>query len=110
MKKGYMGLLLAWILAGMLPVAAARRPPERPVDINSATATELMQLPRVGARTAERILAWRQAHGRFRRLEDLLAVKGIGEKAFLRLRPHITLGGGEPAPEGGGPATAGDRQ
>jgi competence protein ComEA len=63
------------------------------VDLNSATVTELMQLPRVGARTAERILAWRRENGPFRRPEDLMAVRGIGEKAFQRLRPHITVAG-----------------
>jgi competence protein ComEA len=94
------GWLLAWALGGLLtgvPLQAAsraaRRAPERPVDLNSATITELMQLPRVGARTAERILAWRRENGPFRRPEDLMAVRGIGEKAFRRLRPHITVAG-----------------
>jgi competence protein ComEA len=64
------------------------------VDLNLASATELQQLPRVGPRTAGRIVAWRQAHGPFQRPEDLMAVKGIGEKAFRRLRPHIRVSGG----------------
>jgi competence protein ComEA len=76
-------------LSGTSLLGAPRRPPERPVDLNAATVTELMQLPRVGPKTAERIVAWRREHGRFRRPEDLMNVKGIGEKAFLRLRPHI---------------------
>ena len=78
-------------LAGLLLMAAPRRPPEQPVNLNTATLTELMQLPRVGPRTAERSLAFRQDHGPFQRPEELMNVKGIGEKAFLRLRPHILV-------------------
>ena len=70
-------------------VAAGSRPPEHPIDLNTATATELMELPRVGARTAARILAFRQEHGAFKCPEELMNVKGIGEKAFLRLKPHL---------------------
>ncbi len=87
-------LLLAALLA--LPLASAERAPLRPVNLNTATATELMQLPRVGAVTAERIVAFRKQHGGFRRVEELMNVKGIGEKSFHRLRPHLTLG---PAPK-----------
>jgi competence protein ComEA len=64
------------------------------VDLNAATATELMELPRVGARTAARIVAFRQEHGRFHRPEELMNIKGIGEKAFRRLQPHVTVGEG----------------
>jgi competence protein ComEA len=50
-----------------------------------------MQLPRVGPKTAQRIVAFREEHGSFQRPEDLMNVKGIGEKTFLRLRPYITV-------------------
>jgi competence protein ComEA len=84
---------LVWLLAlGLgLPLAGGSRAPEHPIDLNRASATELMQLPRVGRRTAERILAFRKQHGGFRRPEELLLVKGIGEKAFQRLRPHLCV-------------------
>ena len=85
-------LLLAALLA--LPLASAERAPLRPVNLNTATATELMQLPRVGAGGS--IVALRTGHGGFRRVEELMNVKGIGEKSFHRLRPHLTLG---PAPK-----------
>jgi competence protein ComEA len=88
-------LLGAWILAlglAWTPLPGGPRPlPERPVNLNTATLTELLQLPRVGPKTAERILAFRQEHGPFRRPEDIMNVKGIGEKAFLRLQPYITV-------------------
>jgi len=93
--------ILALGLAGALLLAAPRRPPEHPVDLNLATRTELMQLPRVGARTAERILAFRREHGPFRRAEDLMNVKGIGEKSYGRLQPYIMVDGLAPAREPG---------
>ena len=54
-------LALALALALPLSAAAGRGPraPQRPVNLNTATVTELMQLPRVGQRTAERIVAFR---------------------------------------------------
>jgi competence protein ComEA len=87
-------ILISWLIAFSLPLAAGPRAPEHPVDLNAATATELMELPRVGARTAARIVAFRQEHGRFRRPEELMNIKGIGEKAFRRLQPHVTVGEG----------------
>ncbi len=61
------------------------------VDLNRATQAELEQLPRIGPRTAERIVAFRTARGGFRRVEDLMLVQGIGEKTLERLRPHVTV-------------------
>jgi competence protein ComEA len=87
--------LAPWIFVLGLgsPLLGAPRPlPDHPVNVNTATVTELMQLPRIGPRTAARIVAFRQEHGPFRRPEDLMRVKGIGEKAFQRLKAHITAG------------------
>lgn len=78
-----------------LPLAAAGSPkakekaPVRPVNLNSATQTELMQLPHIGAKTAERILAFRKQHGSFQRPEELMNVKGVGEKSYARLKPYL---------------------
>jgi competence protein ComEA len=75
-----------------LVLGATDRAPQRPINLNTASVTELMQLPRIGARTAERILAFRKQHGGFQRPEELMNVKGIGEKRFLQLRPHVLAG------------------
>jgi len=83
------------VLALLLPAHGGRRRPKAPpapVDLNGATATELAQLPGVGPGLAARIVAHRKANGPFRRPEDLLEVKGVGEKAFLRMRPHVKAG------------------
>ncbi|MBM3780994.1 MAG: helix-hairpin-helix domain-containing protein [Acidobacteria bacterium] len=65
----------------------------RPIDLNAATARDLEALPGIGARTAQRILEYRQKAGGFRKIEELMNVRGIGEKSFLRLKPLVTVGG-----------------
>lgn len=93
MSNPFTPLALAFALA--FPLVAGARAPQRPVNLNTATVTELMQLPRIGQKTAERILAFRKQHGGFQRPEELMNVKGIGEKSFAKLRPFLTL---TPAP------------
>jgi len=65
-----------------------------PVDLNHATVEELMALPGIGKVTAERIVAFRKEHGPFTRVEDLMKVKGIGEKSFQKLRDHVKVSDG----------------
>ena len=72
--------------------AGAPRAQAELVDLNTATSARLETLPGVGPRTAERILEYRREHGRFARIEDLMEVRGIGERTFLRLRPLVTVG------------------
>jgi competence protein ComEA len=62
-----------------------------PVNINTATQAQLEALPGVGAKAAERILEYRQKNGGFKKVEDLMNVKGIGEKSFLKLKPLLTI-------------------
>ena len=66
------------------------------IDLNAATSLELETLPGVGPRTAERIIEHRREHGGFERIEDLMDVRGIGERTFLRLRPLVTVAVPEP--------------
>ena len=61
--------------------------------MNTASAGELTRLPRVGEKLADRIVAHRQKNGPFRRIEDLMEVKGIGEKMFQGLKPYVTISG-----------------
>lgn len=64
------------------------------VDLNRATTVELEALPEVGPVTAAAILAWRDEHGGFSAVDELLEVDGIGEATLGQLRPFVTVGGG----------------
>ncbi len=61
------------------------------VNLNTATTEQLDRLPGVGPKTAALIIEYRQKNGGFKKVEDLMNVRGIGEKSFLRLRPLITV-------------------
>jgi comEA protein len=75
------------------PPAAARSAatPAAPVNLNTATQAQLETLPGIGAKAAQRILEYRQKNGNFKKPEDLMNVKGIGEKSFLKLKPFLTV-------------------
>ncbi|MGZ6972264.1 MAG: ComEA family DNA-binding protein [Thermoanaerobaculia bacterium] len=63
------------------------------VNLNQANATELARLPRLGPKLADRIVAHRKEHGPFSRVEDLMQVKGVGEKFFTALKPYLAVSG-----------------
>ena len=62
-----------------------------PLNINTATPAQLETLPGLGRAVAERIVEYRDKNGNFKKVEDLMNVKGIGEKSFLKLKPLITV-------------------
>jgi len=72
--------------------AKARATPGSPVNLNSASVAQLQTLPGIGASTAQRIVDYRQKNGSFKKIEELMNVKGIGEKSFLKLKPLISVG------------------
>jgi comEA protein len=61
------------------------------ININTAPASELIKLPRVGEKIAARIIEYRQKNGKFKRVHDIMKVKGIGEKTFENFREKITI-------------------
>ena len=62
-----------------------------PVDLNKASENQLTEVPGIGPSLAKRIVDFRNENGDFRRVEDLLRVRGIGEKSFEKIRPHVTV-------------------
>ena len=71
--------------------AKAAAAPAGPVNLNTATQAQLETLPGIGAAAAKRIIEYREKNGKFTKIEQLMNVKGIGEKSFLKLKPLITV-------------------
>jgi competence protein ComEA len=93
-------LVIASLLAVAPPAAVAQtvRPASAKaatttgiVNINTASAVDLEALPGIGAKTAARIIDYRQKNGPFKKIEELMNVRGVGEKNFLKLKPQITV-------------------
>ncbi len=63
------------------------------VNINTASVEQLQLLPRVGPALAGRIIEFREANGSYRTVDEIVAVKGIGEKSFAKLEPYIVTSG-----------------
>ena len=74
------------------PRGAKAAPTTAVVNINTASAAELDSLPGIGAKTAARIVEYRQKNGPFKKVEELMNVRGVGEKNFLKLKPQLTVG------------------
>jgi competence ComEA-like helix-hairpin-helix protein len=89
-------LALAVTLSFCSDSLAKKNPPAHPIDLNTATAKELEQLPGVGPTTAKAIVDFRSKGGRFRRVTDLLVIRGISDAKLKKMRPYITVG---PAPK-----------
>lgn len=63
------------------------------VNLNAATEEELARLPGIGPAKAQAILRMREQRGAFKRVEDVMHVRGIGRKTFRKLQPMLTLQG-----------------
>jgi competence protein ComEA len=79
----------AWLPAQVPPPAATSQ--VELVNINTASAAELAMLPGIGPKTAELIVQYRQKAGAFKKIEEIMNVRGVGEKSFLRIRALIAV-------------------
>jgi comEA protein len=82
---------MAFVLSTSLAMAAEVAPAGK-VNINTANTTQLSALPGIGEKLATRIVEYRQKSGGFKSVQELMNVKGIGEKNLAKLEPHLTVG------------------
>ena len=71
---------------------AKKKPPAHPVNLNTANAAELQEVPGIGPATAGKILQARKSYGAFKSVDDLQAIRGIGPKRLERMRKYLTVG------------------
>ena len=83
---------LAIYAAAAPEIAANKKPPLTPINLNTATALELQQVPGIGPSTADKILKMRKSYGPFKSVDDLRAIKGIGPKRMEKMRKYVTVG------------------
>lgn len=79
-------------------VAAAKPAPAGKVNLNTATAEQLTAVPGIGVKLASRIVEHRQKNGSFKSVQELMNVKGVGEKSLVKLEPFLSTGSAEPKP------------
>ncbi|MGJ3257898.1 MAG: ComEA family DNA-binding protein [Alcanivorax sp.] len=98
--KALKAVVMSFLLALSLPALAvevdavkdvAKTQTENRIDLNNADVTELQELKGVGPKTAEAIVQWRDSQGPFTSVDQLLAIKGIGEKTLAKMRDSLVV-------------------
>ncbi len=93
-----LGLAALVVALSFAPAYAQSTAPKAKININTAPASELESLPRVGPKVAQRIVDFRTKNGSFKKVEEIMKVQGIGEKIFEQIKDLITVGA-ETAPK-----------
>jgi competence protein ComEA len=75
-----------------MAVAAAKPAPAGKVNINTASAEQLTTLPGVGPKLAARIVEYRQKSGAFKSVQELMNVRGLGEKNLKKIEQYLSAG------------------
>ncbi len=86
-------VFLALLVTVGLPAlaAASEAPSTGKINLNTAESAQLELLPRVGPALAKRIIDFREKNGSFKSTEELMLVRGIGEKTFEQMKPYLTI-------------------
>jgi competence protein ComEA len=92
-NRNHLWLLFLVVAVALAAGIADGAQPSGVVNINTASPEQLQMLPRVGPSLAGRIVEYREANGPFQSLDEILAVKGIGESSFEKLEPYIVTSG-----------------
>jgi competence protein ComEA len=89
-RRSFLIVLVVFLIGPIIVIQVNAGDVEK-ININTATAEELMQLNGVGAKYADRIIAYREKYGPFKKPEDIMRVSGIGQKTFEKNREIIIL-------------------
>lgn len=87
-----LGLAAAIVVLSLAPAYAQAPASKARININTAPASELENLPRIGPKVAQRIVDFRTKNGNFKKVEEIMKVQGIGEKVFEQIKELITVG------------------
>ncbi len=97
-NRSALALVAALVFLGSWPIAAQRstKPPvvaptAETINLNSATTAQIASLPGIGQKTAELVVQYREKNGPFKKIEEIMNVRGIGEKSFLRIKDRLTV-------------------
>jgi len=93
-----LAVLLAFLASTGFVAAAGKPAPAGKVNINTASVEQLQTLPGVGQKLAARIVEYRQKSGSFKSTQELMNVKGLGEKNFEKLQGFLSVGDAAPRP------------
>jgi competence ComEA-like helix-hairpin-helix protein len=84
-------------LCAFTAIAAKKKPPSQPINLNTASSSQLQQVPGIGPVTADKILQMRKSYGTFKSVDDLTAIRGIGPKKMDKMRKYLTVTRPQPA-------------
>ena len=93
-------VLIAAVVFISSPLAAQRasKPPvsatvvsTEVVNLNNATAAQIASLPGIGPKTADLVVQYRVKNGPFKKIEEIMNVRGVGEKSFLKIKDRLTV-------------------
>ena len=89
-RKGLVFSILLGLFLSYLPALQAEsKSNQEKININTASLTELQKLPQIGAKVAQRIIDYRKAHGKFKKAEEIMKVRGISEKTYKKIKDLI---------------------
>ena len=91
-RRSLIFFVMACVLFPALAAANKKKPPDHPINLNTATSAELQEVPGIGPVTAGKILKMRKLHGSFKSVNELRAIKGIGPKRLAKMKPYLTVG------------------
>jgi competence protein ComEA len=92
-----LAVALACAVSWPLEAQRATTPPAASTDVinlNTASVVDIAALPGVGPKTADLIVQYREKNGPFKKIEEIMNVRGVGEKSFLRIKDRRGGGGG----------------